>query len=57
MRSDLFLDGYLPIGSGASRDAICSTKFTMLRRSFGSVIRVNALVSARPSDVARKSEK
>src|SRR6202035_2930462 len=42
--------------SGASRAAICSTRSTMLRRSLASSMRVNARVSARPSEVARKSE-
>ena len=42
--------------SGCSRAAICSTMSTMLRRSLASVIRVKARVSARPSEVARKSE-
>ena len=41
---------------GVSRAAICSTRSTMLRRSLESLIRVNARVSARPSEVARKSE-
>src|SRR5882672_4355802 len=42
--------------SGPSRTAICSTISTMLRRSLASLMRVNARVSARPSEVARKSE-
>ena len=36
--------------------AISSTRSTMRRRSFGPFIRVNALVSASPSEVARKSK-
>ena len=39
-----------------SRLAICSTRSTMRRRNFESSIRMNALVKARPSAVARKSE-
>src|ERR1700681_4483875 len=35
----------------ASRAAICSTSSTMLRRSLASAMRVNARVSARPSEV------
>ena len=42
--------------SGPSRAAICSTSSTILRRILASVMRVNARVSARPSEVARKSE-
>src|SRR5450759_432085 len=42
--------------SGPSRAAICSTSSTMLRRSLASGMRVKARVSARPSEVARKSE-
>src|SRR6266702_6042453 len=40
--------------SGPSRAAICSTNSTILRRSFGSAMRVKARVKARPSVVARK---
>ncbi len=39
-----------------SSPAISSTSWTMRRRSPGSFIRMNALVSASPSVVARKSE-
>jgi len=39
-----------------SRLAICSTRSTMRRRNFESSILMNALVKARPSAVARKSE-
>lgn len=42
--------------SVVSRDEICSTKLTMLRRSSASLIRVNARISARPWDVVKKSE-
>src|SRR5450759_5327835 len=42
--------------SGPSRAAICSTSSTMLRRSLASEMLVKARVSARPSEVARKSE-
>jgi hypothetical protein len=35
---------------------ICSTRSTMRRRSLVSSMRMNALVSARPSEVARKSD-
>src|SRR6476620_10772636 len=42
--------------SDASRSAICSTSSTMLRLSLASAIRVKARVSAKPSEVARKSE-
>ena len=36
--------------------AISSTRFTMLRRIFASLIRIKAFASASPSAVARKSE-
>src|SRR6185312_2474231 len=36
--------------------AICSTRSTIRRRSLASLMPMNALVKARPSDVARKSE-
>src|SRR6202011_393175 len=42
--------------SGPSRVAICSTRSTMERRILASVMRVKARVSAKPSEVARKSE-
>ncbi len=38
-----------------STPAICSTKSTMRRRSLLFLMRMNALVSESPSDVARKS--
>src|SRR5262249_37669607 len=40
----------------SSSPAISSTRSTMRRRSFGSLIRMKALVSESPSEVARKSE-
>jgi hypothetical protein len=40
----------------SSVPAICLTSVTMQRRSVGSLIRMNALVRASPSEVARKSD-
>src|SRR5215471_10695301 len=39
-----------------SLTAICSTRSTIRRRNFESEMRMKALVNARPSEVARKSE-
>ena len=39
-----------------SLTAICSTRSTIRRRNFESEMRMKALVSAKPSEVARKSE-
>src|SRR5262249_61268097 len=54
----------LPLRRGGARSclqsafpAISSTRLMMQRRSFGSLIRTNALVSANPSEVARNSDK